>query len=193
MKLARVKIFIIVGFVICLFVYLVAQVRSQVQRIDRMDGYQPIQPIAFSHKVHAGDNEIPCLYCHYAAERGRTAGIPAASVCMNCHSIIKKDSEEVQKVALGIEKNTPIEWIKVHRLSDFVYFNHAQHVRVGKLSCQSCHGAVEKMARVKQEEEMSMGWCIDCHRNSNVIGHDEKLGIQKVSQAGGLDCAKCHY
>lgn len=160
--------------------------------VDRNDGYQPSQPIAFSHKVHAGDNEVPCLYCHYGAERSRHAGIPAASVCMNCHSLIKRDSPEIKKIIQAIETKASVEWVKVHRLADFVYFNHQQHVVAGKIPCQTCHGAVEKMGRVSQVSPLTMGWCIDCHRKSDVVIHGT-LQTKKVSEVGGLDCAKCHY
>ena len=172
--------------------FAVREIISAAQMVDRNDGYMPEQPIAFSHKVHAGDNEIPCLYCHYGAERGRHAGVPAVSICMNCHSEIKKDSPEVQKIKKALDEQKPIEWIKVHRMADFVYFNHAQHVRVGKVACQTCHGQVEKMGRMLQSEPLTMGWCIDCHRESDVVIHGS-LETSKVSEAGGLDCAKCHY
>ena len=192
MKRRRINPLIIIGAILIVVGVSAWQVKALVQRVDRNDGYQPIQPIAFSHKVHAGDNQIPCQYCHYAADKGRHAGIPAASICMNCHSNIKKDSQEVQKVAKAIQEDKLIEWIKVHRMADFVYFDHSQHVRAGKLACQECHGPVEKMARVRQEKSLTMGWCIDCHRTSDVAVHGT-LDVKKVSEVGGLDCAKCHY
>lgn len=155
-------------------------------------GYEPDQPIAFSHKIHAGDNSINCLYCHFGAEKSRHAGIPPANVCMNCHTQIRKDSPEIAKVKKAIDEGKAIEWLKVHRLPDFVYFNHSQHVAVGKLNCQTCHGAVESMTRMRQDKMLTMGWCLDCHRASDVKvkGHTEPM---KVSEQGGADCAKCHY
>lgn len=162
--------------------------------VDNNQGYEPQQPIPFSHKVHAGENKINCLYCHYGAERSRHAGIPAASVCMNCHSQIKSDVPDIQKVKEAIDKNEVLEWVRVHRMSDFVYFSHEQHVGVGKINCQTCHGQVEKMTRIRQDKNMTMGWCIECHRASDVVVHKgEKLDTRKVSDMGGLDCSKCHY
>ena len=158
-------------------------------------GYEPDQPIHFSHKIHVGENEIQCMYCHSGAEKSRHAGIPSASTCLNCHTIIKKDSPEIQKIVQAIKDKKPIKWNKVHRMADFAYFSHEQHVGSGKISCQKCHGPVQTMTRMRQEKDLTMGWCIDCHRESDVVVHgktDEKL-IKKVSDVGGMDCAKCHY
>lgn len=149
--------------------------------------YQPNQPIAFSHKIHAGENKINCTYCHYAAEKGRHAGIPPAELCMNCHTKIKKDSAEVLKISEAIEKKEPIKWVKVNHFPDFAYFNHSQHVRVGNISCQKCHGEIESMARVKQVKPLSMGWCLECHRAEGIAPPNDHK-----SKAGG-DCARCHY
>lgn len=157
------------------------------QKISFNESYEPVQPINFSHKVHAGDNQINCQYCHFASEQGRHAGIPPTSLCLNCHEVIKKDSPEILKIRKSIEDKNPIEWVKVHHLPDFAYFNHSQHVNVGKISCQTCHGSVEKMDIVKQENSLNMGWCIDCHRGSSIAPPDDHK-----SRAGG-DCAKCHY
>ena len=162
------------------------------RQIGVNQGYEPDQPIAFSHKIHAGDNSINCEYCHFGAENSRHAGIPPASVCMNCHAQIRKDSPEIAKVVQALQQNNPIEWIKVHRLADFVYFNHAQHVAVGKVPCQTCHGPVETMTRIRQEQDLSMGWCLDCHRKSDVKIAEHSPGM-KVGDMGGQDCAKCHY
>ncbi len=162
------------------------------RQVGDNQGYEPTQPIAFSHKVHAGQNQIACIYCHYGAEKGRHAGVPADSVCMNCHNNIKKDSPEIAKIKKALDDKQPIEWLKVHRLADFVYFNHQRHVVGGKLSCQTCHGPVESMTRMRQESPLTMGWCLDCHRQSDVVVHgsDQKA---KVSDMGGMDCARCHY
>jgi len=155
--------------------------------VDFTEGYAPAQPVKFSHKVHAGENQIACVYCHYSAEQGRHAGIPPVELCMNCHTHVKKDSPEVQKVADALANNESIKWQKVHHLPDFAYFNHSQHVNVGKVSCQQCHGDVQSMDVMKQTGNLSMGWCISCHRDSQIAPPDDHK-----SRAGG-DCAKCHY
>lgn len=164
----------------------------EARRVGVNQGYEPDQPIAYSHKVHAGDNQIPCLYCHFAAEKGRHAGIPAVSICMNCHRKIKTGSPEIKKIREALEKNEPIQWVKVHRLPDFAYFNHSQHVNSGKVICQDCHGAVQTMTRVRQENDLTMGWCINCHREKGVIPPEGHLEDRHRS-IGGEDCSKCHY
>lgn len=181
--------------------------------LGRQQYYQPDQPIEFSHKVHAGQNKIDCQYCHFTAEESMHAGIPPMSTCMNCHNQVKEGkktgTEEIAKIYTAIETNNPVEWIKVHNLPDHVYFNHAQHVKVGKLECQECHGEVEKMDQIIQVEDLSMGWCIECHRTSEVqfasnkfydqyTQIHEKLNngtkkIVSVTDVGGEDCQKCHY
>src|SRR5262249_46069964 len=140
----------------------------ELSRVGIHQGYAPKQPIAFPHKVHAGDNQIPCLYCHSAARTSRHAGIPPASVCMNCHSILEKQTAEIEKLLEVIQQQRPIRWVKVHQLPEFVYFNHSQHVLSG-VECRQCHGAVEAMDRVKQVSPLSMGWCLDCHRKNNYV------------------------
>lgn len=201
-------------------------------QIDVNEGYQPIQPIVFSHAVHAGDNKIDCQYCHSSAKHSKTSGIPTANVCMNCHKSIseyngelfgnntKEDlDKEIQKLydAVGWDKvnvkyiegyeQKPIEWVRIHNLADFAYYNHAQHVTVAGIACQTCHGPVETMHDMKQFSPLTMGWCIDCHRATEVDLtengyykniHDQlskKYGVEKVTaaQMGGLECAKCHY
>ena len=179
-------------------------------------GYQPTQPIAFSHKIHAGQYEIDCQYCHTGVRKSKSANIPSANICMNCHTAIKTESPEIQKIYAAIDydpgtgeygNNTqPIEWVRVHNLPDLAYFNHAQHVQVGGLECQTCHGPIEEMEVVYQYSELTMGWCINCHRetNLNTKGNDyyTKLvelhsetskGPMKVEDNGGLECSKCHY
>lgn len=133
--------------------------------VNNQQGYMPEQPVAFSHAVHAGQYELDCQYCHVGAEQSRHAGVPASSVCMNCHTQVKKDSPEVQKVVDAVAANRPIEWVRIHRLPDHAYFNHASHVTAG-LKCQTCHGPVQEMVRVEQAEPMTMGWCLDCHRKT---------------------------
>jgi hypothetical protein len=165
---------------------------TQIRGLENNVGYAPTQPIAFSHKLHAGDNEISCLYCHFGAQYSRHAGIPPLPVCMNCHMNIKKDSDAIKDIQKILKENKPIEWIKVNRLADFVYFSHEQHVTVAKLKCQECHGAVEKMIALRQENHFTMGFCITCHREKDVEipGTTEMI---KAAKVGGEDCGKCHY
>ena len=194
-------------------------------------GYAPIQPIHYSHKIHAGANQIECKYCHSSARVSKHSGIPSLNVCMNCHEYIadyngEEDLEngytkdfytnEIKKLysAVGWDEenqvytgNTqPVKWVRIHNLPDFVYFNHAQHAQVAKIECQTCHGPVEEMEILYQYSPLTMGWCIDCHRESNVDKDNEyyqkvheelskKYGVEKltVAQLGGIECAKCHY
>ncbi|WP_027137790.1 c-type cytochrome [Gaetbulibacter saemankumensis] len=193
-------------------------------------GYQPVQPIHFSHKIHAGDNGIDCKYCHSSARVSKTSGIPSVNVCMNCHkSIYEYNGEtsaeyskefydgEIKKVykAAGWDdaeqkytgETQPIKWVRIHNLPDFVYFNHSQHVSVAGVECQTCHGPVEEMEVLYQHAPLTMGWCIDCHRTTNVKVEDnayyekiheelsKKYGVEKLTaaQMGGLECGKCHY
>lgn len=196
-------------------------------------GYEPIQPIHFSHKIHAGDNGIDCKYCHSSARTSKASGIPSLNVCMNCHKNISefqgdKDSTyvdhskefytgEIQKLynAVGWDKaaqkytgnQKPVKWVRIHNLPDFVYFNHSQHVSVAGIECQTCHGPVETMEIMKQHSPLTMGWCINCHKETDVKVegndyykniHDElakKYGKQKLTAAdmGGTECGKCHY
>ncbi|MCF8349399.1 MAG: c-type cytochrome [Bacteroidales bacterium] len=181
--------------------------------LGRQQYYQPDQPVAFSHKVHAGQNKIDCQYCHFTADKSMYAGIPPVETCMNCHAQVKKGkktgTEEIAKIYAAIEQKKPIEWVKVHNLPDHVYFNHAQHVNVGKLECQQCHGEVEKMDEIIQVNDLSMGWCIDCHRTQSVQFANNKFYEQytqlhqklkngersavTVLDIGGDECQKCHY
>jgi len=140
-------------------------------------GREPVQPINFSHKIHAGDNKIPCLYCHVFAERSRVSGVPNVQRCMGCHKIIKTDSPEIQKVAGYWERKEPIPWIKVHNLPDHVYFPHKRHVKAG-VQCQECHGDIASMPRVKRVSSLKMGWCLGCHT--------------KRHNKNGRDCWTCH-
>lgn len=169
-------------------------------------GYAPKQPIAYSHKLHAGQYKIDCNYCHTGVNKGMSANIPSANICMNCHNAIKRESPEIQKIYQAIEQDKPIEWVRVHNLPDLAYFNHAQHVNVGGIQCQQCHGEIEKMEVVEQRSSLTMGWCIDCHRQTNVntegnAYYDKLIQIHKedggkdlkVGNIGGLECSKCHY
>jgi cytochrome c551/c552 len=201
-------------------------------------GYTPIQPIHYSHKIHAGDNKIECKYCHSSARVSKHSGIPSLNVCMNCHKSIyeyqgnpegpsKEDlangytnefyTGEIKKLykAVGWDEENqqytgeiqPVEWVQVHNLPDFVYFNHSQHVSVAAIECQTCHGPIEEMEIVSQFSPLTMGWCINCHKETNVKVegneyytkiHEElskKYGVDQLTaaQMGGLECGKCHY
>jgi hypothetical protein len=127
-------------------------------------GYQPVQPIAFSHQLHAGQMGMDCRYCHYNVERGRHAGVPPTETCLNCHKIVKTDSPEIKKLVSYHEKGLPVPWVRVHKLADFAYFDHSAHVNKG-VSCVECHGRIDQMTEVRIEKPLSMGWCLDCHRN----------------------------
>ncbi len=194
----------IVGFIFVLVLLKVAF--DQVYGIGIQQGYAPKQPIAFSHKLHAGMYEIDCNYCHTGVNKGKSANIPSANICMNCHNSIKTESPEIKKIWAALENDTPIEWVRVHNLPDLAYFNHAQHVNVGGIECQTCHGAIQEMEVVKQHSTLTMGWCINCHRETVVrtegnayydrlvqLHNDSKGGPMKVENIGGLECSKCHY
>lgn len=197
----------VIGIITFLVIALAAKnVIDGLYTVGVQQGYQPEQPIAFSHKIHAGDYEIACQYCHTGVEIGKSANIPSVNICMNCHSFIKTDSPEIQKLYAAQESGKPIEWVRIHNLPDLAYFNHSQHVKVGGIECQTCHGEIQEMAVVKQHAPLTMGWCIDCHRNTslNTQGngyydklvelHNNNSGTpMKVADIGGLECAKCHY
>jgi hypothetical protein len=175
--------------------------------IGVQQGYAPKQPIAFSHKIHAGQYQIDCQYCHTGVRKSASANIPSANICMNCHSAIKTESPEIQKIYAAMDNNRPIEWVRVHNLPDLAYFNHSQHVQVGGLECENCHGPIEEMEVVAQWSKLTMGWCINCHRetplNTEGNGYYDKLveahnsakgnEVYTVEMNGGLECAKCHY
>lgn len=196
-------------------------------------GYAPIQPIHYSHRIHAGENKIECKYCHSSARVSKHSGIPSLNVCMNCHKSIYEVAEETLeegKQEYGVDYNKeikklyaavgwdeenqkytgesqPVEWIRIHNLPDFAYFNHSQHHIVGGIQCQECHGPVEEMEIMYQYSSLTMGWCINCHRETNVKVegnayyeniHEElakKYGVETftVAQMGGIECGKCHY
>jgi hypothetical protein len=172
-------------------------------------GYQPAQPVAFSHELHAGAHQIACSYCHTGVERGKSATIPSVNICMNCHNQIKKDAPEIKKIHAAWEQNRPIEWIRIHNLPDFAYFNHYQHYKIAGIECQTCHGPIEKMPEVYQHSQLTMGWCINCHRETKVdldngyyqAVHGDKPAFQAalkekgltIANLGGLECSKCHY
>lgn len=196
-------------------------------------GYEPIQPIHYSHRIHAGENQIECKYCHSSARVSKHSGIPSLNVCMNCHKQIAEVAEETQaegEQEYGVDYNAeiqklyeatgwdtstqsytgeekPVKWIRIHNLPDLVYFNHAQHVTVGGIDCQKCHGPVETYELQKQYAPLTMGWCINCHRETNIKVegnpyyekiHEElskKYDVEQLTAAdmGGIECGKCHY
>jgi Cytochrome c7 and related cytochrome c/Class III cytochrome C family len=169
----------------------------ELSRVGIHQGYEPEQPISFSHKAHSGDNKIPCLYCHFGARTSRHAGIPPVSACMNCHSILEKQTREIEKLKEAVEQQRPIHWVKVHNLPDFVYFNHSQHV-LSDVKCEQCHGPIESMDRVKQYAPLTMGWCLDCHRDYiKLPTNDLQRAVASLGHrqqpAPGLDCGSCHY
>jgi mono/diheme cytochrome c family protein len=146
--------------------------------IGIQQGYAPKQPIAFSHKIHAGDNQIDCKYCHTGVIKSKSATIPSINICMNCHRAVKTESPQIQKLWAAADwqpetnsygpNQRPIEWVRIHNLPDLAYFNHSQHVVVGGIECQTCHGPIETMDVVRQYSLLTMGWCIDCHRKTDL-------------------------
>ncbi|WP_448517979.1 cytochrome c3 family protein [Rhodoflexus sp.] len=191
------------------FVFVALVLKATVEgliTIGVQQGYAPTQPIPFSHKLHAGQYEIDCKYCHTGVEKGKSANIPSANICMNCHNAIKTTSPIIQKIYEHIEKDEPIQWVRVHNLPDLAYFNHQQHVKVAGLECENCHGNIKEMEVVQQVSLLTMGWCIDCHRKTEVNAKDNAYydnlvqlhaksskTPMRVEDIGGLECAKCHY
>lgn len=182
-------------------------------RVGRHQGYAPDQPIKFSHQIHAGENEIDCRYCHFTADFSLSGGIPSNNVCLNCHGVIRtgtlSGNFEINKIHRAEKMGQAIRWIRIHKLPDHSFFSHAQHVNVAGLDCSECHGAVEEMHIVKQVEDLSMGWCINCHRDTKVPFFENEYyksfralheqvrsgAVDSVTAAriGGLNCMKCHY
>jgi len=171
-------------------------------------GYEPVQPIAYSHRLHAGELQIQCQYCHFGADKSRHAGIPPASVCMNCHRFVTaplgavraedelaekekraprpKVSAELSKLYQAVNTGTPIAWTRIHALPDFAYFDHRPHVAAG-VACQQCHGPVENMERVRQVSDLTMGWCVNCHRDAN------RTGVAGKRVNASINCSTCHF
>ncbi len=222
MTLALIDLFITkrIRFKVIHIVILIAGIAWQLKivsheaiALSRTPDYQPDQPIKFSHAIHAGHNQTDCKYCHHTADRSKSAGIPSANICLNCHNVVKEGSNsgkfEINKIHRAIEKEKTIEWVRVHKLPEHAFFSHAQHVNIGEIECETCHGAVEKMDILKQHADLSMGWCINCHRETEVQFmsnkyyskymkfHDDiksgKMDKVTVEDIGGLDCMKCHY
>ncbi|MGV8880090.1 MAG: cytochrome c3 family protein [Sphingobacteriaceae bacterium] len=216
-KLSKNKKFVFF-VVLCLLVALGSWNWVTMWNTGIQQGYQPVQPIKYSHELHAGVMKIDCQYCHSGASKSKNATIPSLNVCMNCHNAVKTESPEIQKIynALGYDKETqkydstkakPIQWVRIHNLPDLAYFNHAQHVKVGGIKCQSCHGPIETMPEVYQYSPLTMKWCIQCHKRTEVNAkgnayyasmidvHDKIKRGEKVTAAvlGGIECGKCHY
>ncbi|MEN2282369.1 c-type cytochrome [Algoriphagus sp. SE2] len=203
------------GFIIIVTALVVALVAKTaidgLYTVGVQQGYAPTQPIAYSHKLHAGTLEIECQYCHTGVEIGKSANIPSPNICMNCHTHVQNVqgkegvSPEIQKIYDAVDNDTPIEWVRVHNLPDLAYFNHSQHVKVGGIECQTCHGPIQEMEVVGQHSALTMGWCIDCHRQTEITTegnayydklvqiHVDSKDALKVKDIGGLECAKCHY
>lgn len=181
------------------------------QEVAVEQNYAPEQPIAFSHKLHAGENQINCNYCHTGAYKGKQSNIPSLNICMNCHTYIKKGPKhgetEIKKLTDAYAAGTPVKWVRVHNLPDLAYFNHSQHTQVAGIECQKCHGPIEEMEVVKQYSNLTMGWCVNCHRETAVNSKDnayydrllkvhaesKKKNDMTAEEMGGLDCSKCHY
>lgn len=228
-------VFVSVVFLLLSSAYFAYAYMSQIG-VDQ--GYAPVQPIHYSHRIHAGVNKIECTYCHSSARVSKHSGIPSLNVCMNCHKSIYEYkgtpegpsaedlangytnefyTKEIKKLyeAVGWDEDTqsytgeskPVKWVRIHNLPDFAYFNHSQHVTVGEIECQTCHGPVEEMEIMYQYSPLTMGWCINCHRETNVKVADnayyekihaelsKKYGVEELTaaQMGGLECGKCHY
>ncbi len=151
-------------------------------------GYKPTQPIAFSHKLHAGEMGIDCRYCHNTVEQGARAAVPPTSTCLNCHAYVKTESEEIKKLWASADADEPIEWVRVHLLPDYAYFDHSVHLAAG-IGCASCHGRIDRMDVVQQEEPLSMGWCLDCHRDpsSHLRPRSEVANMDYDPVAAGYD------
>jgi len=221
-KLAKNKKFVFF-VILCGTVFLGSWTWVTLWNTNVHQGYQPEQPIHFPHDLHAGVMKIDCQYCHSGAYKSKNATIPSLNICMNCHKVVKQDSPEIQKIyaALGYDPKTqkydstkqrPIQWVRVHNLPDLVYFNHSQHVKVGGIKCQTCHGPVQTMKEIYQYSPLTMKWCIQCHKRTEVDfskgGHkgnayyDNMIAVhdrikrgEKVTEAsmGGIECGKCHY
>lgn len=226
---------IVAAIVIVLFFSGLVKLMGGATEIGVHQGYKPEQPIKFSHKIHAGDDKIDCNYCHSSARHSKTSGIPSLNVCMNCHLYINGGDktftyngeeypmkDEIQKIYTHLDYDpktgkygdnpTPVKWIKIHNLPDHAFFSHQQHVTVGKQKCQTCHGPVEEMDVVEQYSPLTMGWCINCHKETTVstqgnayyddlhsrMPEDFKNKVMQdgkitVNEIGGMECAKCHY
>ncbi|HJU84329.1 MAG TPA: cytochrome c3 family protein [Holophagaceae bacterium] len=189
----QVRTAIITAFLGCALAAFVVGTTVDVRLLGDNSGYQPAQPLAFSHRLHAGENRIDCLFCHSPAEKGRHGGIPPVSTCLKCHETIKnkpgtkEPSPEIAKLQEAVRTGRPIEWVRIHRNPSFVYFNHSRHVNAG-VACQTCHGEVQTMDGIAQARSFSMGDCLNCHRAEN-----QKLVAAGKQPAAPTDCSACHH
>ncbi|WP_433902311.1 cytochrome c3 family protein [Sphingobacterium puteale] len=214
----------LVGFTVLMLVALLAVGGWKTMwNVGVHEGYKPVQPIKFSHQIHAGVNKIECQYCHGGAFKSKNASIPSANVCMNCHNTITASehydgeiSPEIAKIYRALDWNPetrtygnnpkPIQWVRIHNLPDFAYFNHSQHVVVAGVECQTCHGPIQNMEEVYQYSPLTMKWCVDCHKKTDIKSdnkyyedlikaHERIKKGEKMTAAmiGGLECGKCHY
>ncbi len=188
MKKSHLDYFLRVRLPIIIFVAVAAFIATFfISRAERTGvGYGPVQPVSFSHKLHAGQMRIDCKYCHSTADMSPTASVPSLSTCMNCHSIARKDRPEIRKITAYFNEGRELSWKRVHRVPDFAYFNHSVHVNSG-IDCSHCHGNVMYMDSVVQTSEFTMGACLACHRNAPEILTDIK-GIRQ----GPDNCWTCH-
>lgn len=202
-----------VALLLLVLFYQVDVIAHEAIAIGRSKNYAPVQPIKFSHYVHATGNKIDCRYCHSTVEFSKSAGIPSVNVCLNCHTLVREGTHsgqfEISKIHYANDNHIPIKWIKVHNLPDYVFFSHAQHVAAGKIQCIDCHGDVANMNVIRQEKDLSMGFCIKCHREKEVQFFDNafykkyedlhnaikegKIKRVTVEMIGGTECMKCHY
>ena len=159
------------------------------------DGYEPTQPIPYNHALHAGKYQIPCLHCHVQANKNRHATVPSLNICLNCHRNVAIDKPTIQKITKAHDSGFSIPWLKVHLLPDFVKFNHQPHIQAG-VRCQTCHGPIQEMEVVYQHSDLSMGWCVNCHREPEAareLGWDEKENLTDVTKQAPVSCGTCHY
>ena len=199
---------IVLGVAIVFSGILLASRTSTIHLPANQQGYEPVQPIAYSHRLHAGEMQVQCQYCHFGADKSRNAGIPPASVCMNCHKFVTASlgamraedelaqkenraprpvvSAELRKLYDAVERGRPIAWNRIHSLPDFAYFDHRPHVSAG-VACQQCHGPVETMERVRQVSDLSMGWCVNCHRDT------ARTGVAGRRVNPSINCSTCHF
>jgi hypothetical protein len=208
-KIKAIPILIFLGA----FAYQLYMLSNESIMLGRSQGYQPDQPIKFSHQVHMAENQMDCMYCHHTATTSKSANIPSTNLCMNCHIVVREGSRsgrfEIDKIVQAFEEGRSVEWIRVHDLPDHVFFSHAQHVGAGKLDCMQCHGDVENMHVVRQVNDLSMGWCLDCHRTTKVdfiendyysifeaFHADLEAGVRDsilAAEIGANNCSSCHY
>jgi hypothetical protein len=211
-KILKPRLLTVALLLIVLF-YQVDVLAHEAIAVGRSKDYAPTQPIKFSHYVHATGNKIDCRYCHSTVEYSKAAGIPSVNVCLNCHTLVREGTHsgqfEISKIHYANDNHKPIQWIKVHNLPDHVFFSHAQHVSAGKVQCIECHGDVAGMNVIRQVKDLSMGFCIKCHREKEVQFFDNafykkyeelhkavkegKIKGVTVEMIGGTECMKCHY